>query len=148
MLGEIVCFRSGEIVVDLIVLDMQDFDIILYIDFLSHYRAKIGCKKNKVHFQMKNEEEFSFDKCRVLTMMISNLKAKKILMKGCSRYLAHVVSKPDETALSLQSALMIFEFPYVFPNKLLRLAPKREVKFSIELALGTMPIFKASYKWH
>lgn len=42
-------FLGGqELVVDLIMIDMPDFDVILDMDFLSQYRAKIDCKKKKV----------------------------------------------------------------------------------------------------
>lgn len=42
-------FLTGrEIVVDLMVFDMSDFDIILGIDFLSYYRVNIDYKKKKV----------------------------------------------------------------------------------------------------
>lgn len=35
-------------VMDLIVMDMSDFDVILDMDFLSRYRVKTDCRKKKV----------------------------------------------------------------------------------------------------
>ena len=37
--------------VDLIILEMHDYDVILGIDWLSKHYGKIDCKKNKVTFQ-------------------------------------------------------------------------------------------------
>lgn len=67
-------------------------------------------------------------------MMINNLKARKMLMKGWSEYLAHVVSKLEEIALRLQSTLVMCKFPYIFLDELPR------------LALRITPILKALYR--
>lgn len=48
MLGKTMFLRGREMMVDLTMVDMLDFDIILGMDFLSHYRVKINCKKKKV----------------------------------------------------------------------------------------------------
>lgn len=48
LLGETMLLKGQEMVVDLIVFDIPDFDIIININFLSHYGAKIYCKKKKV----------------------------------------------------------------------------------------------------
>lgn len=50
LLNEIVFLRGWEIMVDLIVFDILDFDIIFAMDFLSQYRAKIDYKKKKILF--------------------------------------------------------------------------------------------------
>lgn len=48
LLYERVVLKGWELVVDLIVFNMLDFDVILGIDFLSKYGAEISCKKKKV----------------------------------------------------------------------------------------------------
>lgn len=50
LLGKTVFLRGREIVMDLILFDMTDFDIILGMDFLSHYEVGINYKKKKVWF--------------------------------------------------------------------------------------------------
>lgn len=42
--------------------------------------------------------------------MIISIEARKLLSKGCTGYLAHVVGKKADSALSLQSTLVICEF--------------------------------------
>lgn len=47
LIGETIILRSREVVVDLIIMDMLDFDITLGMNFLSRYGAKIYYKKKK-----------------------------------------------------------------------------------------------------
>lgn len=46
--------------VDLIIFEMSDFDMILGMDFLSKYGAKIDCKKKKVKLSLDNGDKFAF----------------------------------------------------------------------------------------
>lgn len=78
-------------------------------------------------------------------MMISSVKAKKMLRKGCTEYLAHMMNKVDESVSSFQNAFIIVKFQVMFLDNLPRLTPTEEVKFSIELSPGTVPISKALY---
>ncbi|KAL5569280.1 hypothetical protein UlMin_025855 [Ulmus minor] len=60
-----VVVSERELSVDLVVLDMIDYDVILGMDFLSKYGATIDCKAKVVSFQPLGEEQFTFagDKC-------------------------------------------------------------------------------------
>lgn len=44
------------------------------------------------------------------SMMISSVKAKKMLRKGCTEYLAHMMNKVDESVSSFQNAFIIVKF--------------------------------------
>ena len=44
--------------------------------------------------------------------------------------------------MSLEDILVVRDFLNVFPDDLLDLPPEREVKFTIDLVLGTNPISK------
>ncbi|KAL5555062.1 hypothetical protein UlMin_037298 [Ulmus minor] len=59
----VMCERESS--VDLVVLDMVDYDVILGMDFLSKYGATIDCKAKVVSFQPLGEERFMFvgDRC-------------------------------------------------------------------------------------
>lgn len=52
LVGEIVFLKGHVMVIDLIVVDMPNFDTILDIDFLSKYGAKY--RKKKVRFSMND----------------------------------------------------------------------------------------------
>ncbi|XP_044502571.1 uncharacterized protein LOC123223472 [Mangifera indica] len=137
LLHQTVELKGRELIVDLIMFDMLDFDIILGMDFLSKYGAEIDCRKKKVKFNLDNGDEFSFSEGRLLSMMISSVRARKMLSKGCIGYLAHVVNKSNsESTLNVKNTLVVYEFLDVFPDNLSGLAPEREVEFSVELAPG------------
>lgn len=70
--------------------------------------------------------------------MINIVKARKILSKECIGFLTHMVSE-IESSLSIEETLVVKEFLVVFSIELSGLAPKREIKLSIELVLNTTP---------
>lgn len=69
-----------------------------------------------------------------------------MVSKGYIGYLAHIVSKSDEATLSLYCISVISKFLNVFPNELPRLTPKKELEFSIELALRITLTSKVAYR--
>lgn len=50
LVSESIFLKSHEMVMDLIVFDMSDFDIILRMNFLNCYGAKIDCRKKRFYF--------------------------------------------------------------------------------------------------
>lgn len=78
-------------------------------------------------------------------MLISAIKVKKMLSKGYTGFITHVVSKV-EVGPSINKMPIVREFLNVFLKKLLRLALEREIEFNIELALNTILMSKAPYK--
>lgn len=96
--------------VDLIIFYMPNFDVILGIDFMSWYEVEINSRKKKVWFHLDDGEEFTFSKGHMLNMMINDIKARKMLHKGCTSYMMHVISKVDGLVLSLQSTSIACEF--------------------------------------
>ena len=68
-----------ELLADLIVLDMYEFNVILGMDWLSIYHSSIDCHKMKVHFQINGQLEFSFvgnNMKQTPHILISTLQAK------------------------------------------------------------------------
>lgn len=125
---------------DLIMFEMSNFDTILSMDFLN----KFG--KKKVKFCLDNAIKLTFGEDEVLTTMINSVKGQKMLNKRCVGYLAYIGNRVDiELGPNVRGTLMVYEFPNIFLNNLLRLALKREVQFSIKLTLGTTLISKALY---
>ena len=87
-----------ELTVNLIVLEMVDYDMILGMDWLSKYNATIFCRKKKVVFQPPEGKEFEYrgtsrgSKCPV----VSEIKLNKMLLKGCVGYLASIVNSTEK----------------------------------------------------
>ena len=76
---------SKELPVDLVLLDIMEFDVILRIDWLSQHYAVVDCQSKEVIFRIPDEEEFKFmgDKSSVPQNLISAITARKMLRKGC-----------------------------------------------------------------
>ena len=88
-----VSISGNTLCVDLIILEMHDYDVILGMDWLSKHYAKIDCKKNEVTFRPPQKESFTFKgECKEKRIyVIFALKAARLLNRGCEGYLASVV---------------------------------------------------------
>ena len=75
--------------------------------------------------------------------VVSVLKASRMLLKGCVRYLASIIDTTKKVMTELEDVRVVCRFPNVFPEELPRLPPDREIEFKVELLLGTAPISKA-----
>ncbi|KAM2188265.1 hypothetical protein ACFX1R_031830 [Malus domestica] len=78
---------------DLIPLDIVDFDVILGVDWLHYNYAHIDCYGKSVTFYRPGLPEVTFvgERSGVRHGVISAIRARKLLSKGCQGYLAHVV---------------------------------------------------------
>ncbi|KAI5313326.1 hypothetical protein L3X38_042500 [Prunus dulcis] len=126
---------------------MVDLDVILGMDWLARHRASVDYFRKEVVFRSPGRPEVTFyGERRVLpSCLISAMTAKRLLRKGCSGYIAHVIDTIDN-GLRLENIPVVPEFPDVFPEDLLGLPPHREIEFIIEHALGMNPISQAPYR--
>jgi hypothetical protein len=136
-----------ELVADLTLLEMKDFDVILGMDWLAANYASVDCRSKKVKFQIPGEMEFSFvgSGASVTPCVISALQARRMLRKGCRGYLA-TVRDTQQDELKIENIPIVSEFPEVFPEDLPGLPPDREIEFSVDLLPGSGPISKAPYR--
>ncbi|KAL0540959.1 hypothetical protein IC582_020985 [Cucumis melo] len=79
--------------VDLLPLDLQRLDVILGMDFLFAHYASMDCHRKEVVFRKPGFAQVVFRDLRkvVSRSLISVLKADKLLRKGCTTFLAHIV---------------------------------------------------------
>ncbi|KAH0743109.1 hypothetical protein KY290_031102 [Solanum tuberosum] len=77
--------------------------------------------------------------------LISYLKARKMISKGCLYHLVWVKDSSSETP-TLESVPVVNEFPEVFPEDLPRVPPQREIDFGIDLLPDTQPISIPPYR--
>ncbi|KAJ4820047.1 polyprotein [Rhynchospora pubera] len=132
---------------NLVVLDMQDFDILLGLDWLTTYHAVVDCKNHSVRFGKSDTEPFVLKDRKPGTSIpiTSALQAKHLMLSGDEVILASVVST-DLPISNLEAVPIAREYPDVFPKELPGLPPKREIEFGIELLPSTTPIAKTPYR--
>ena len=80
----------------LAVFGILGFDIILGMDWLSRYGAKIDCRKKKIVFCTSSNEKFRFcgSSVRATPPLLSVVQAKRDVREGAQAYLAYVLAKP------------------------------------------------------
>ncbi|PON48588.1 hypothetical protein PanWU01x14_236250 [Parasponia andersonii] len=78
--------------------------------------------------------------------IISMIKARKLLEKGCTGYLANVMDTREELRTKPQEVPVVNKFLEIFPEDLPGLPPNREIEFAIDLLPGTAPISRAPYR--
>ncbi|GJT43287.1 reverse transcriptase domain-containing protein [Tanacetum coccineum] len=103
--------------IDLMPIKLGSFDVVVGMDWLSKYHAKILCDEKVVHIPIDDE-----------TLIIRETEKKK----------------SDEKRLV--DIPVVREFPEVFPEDLHGLLPVRQVEFQIDLILGAAPVARAPYR--
>ena len=141
--------RLGEpkFVANLIILDIRYFDTILGMDWLASHHATVDCFKKEVVLNKLGEADVKFcGERRVFpSYVISVIGTRRLLRKGCTAYLAHVIDT-EVRELRLEDIPVVQEFPDVFPNELPGMPPNREIELSVDLVPGTAPISIAPYR--
>ena len=117
--------------VDLIVLEIIDYDVILGMNWLSKHNAIIFCKKKKVVFQLSKEETFEYKGTPRGSkwLVISVIKANRMLTKVCIGYLASIVDMMKKLKAELSDVCLVCKFLDMFPKDLPRLPLDQEIEF-------------------
>ncbi|GJX67079.1 reverse transcriptase domain-containing protein [Tanacetum coccineum] len=102
--------------IDLMPIKLGSFDIVIGMDWLSKYHARIICDEKVVHIPINGE-----------TLIIRVMEKKS-----------------DEKRL--EDIPVVREFLEVFPENLPGLPPVRQVEFQIDLIPGTSPVARAPYR--
>ncbi|XP_071933127.1 uncharacterized protein [Coffea arabica] len=138
---------NRKMLVDLISLDIRGYDVVIGMDFLGQYHAKLDCRAKVVEFCISGEATLRLDvKGRLASSaMISRIRARKMLSKGAQDFLAFLINAPSDQ-VKLEDVPVVREFPNVFPEELKTLPPEREMEFKIDLVPGMAPISKTPYR--
>ncbi|GKB11162.1 hypothetical protein Tco_0845085 [Tanacetum coccineum] len=127
-------------------IELGTFDVIIGMDWLVKHDTFIVCRKKEVHIPVKGKMLVVKRNCDESRLkMVSCIKARKYIERGCHLFVAHVTKKePKEKCL--EDVPIIRDFPEVFPDDLLGLPPSRQVEFRIELVPGVAPVARAPYR--
>ncbi|GKF92102.1 hypothetical protein Tco_0278821, partial [Tanacetum coccineum] len=97
--------------IDLMPIKLGSFDVIVGMDWLSKYHARIICDE----------------------------KINRYISRGCQVFISQVMKKKSDKK-RLEDIPVVREFPEVFPEDLHGLPLIRQVEFQIDLIPGAMPV--------
>nr|GEU96112.1 putative reverse transcriptase domain-containing protein [Tanacetum cinerariifolium] len=127
-------------------IELGTFDVIIGMDWLVKHDAVIVCSKNVVRIPYRNKMlTVESDKGVSRLKVISCIKARKYVERGCHLFLPHVTKKKSKEK-RLEDVHVIHDFPDVFPEELPGLPPPRQVEFRIDLVLRVAPVARAPYR--
>ncbi|XP_070041369.1 uncharacterized protein [Nicotiana tomentosiformis] len=136
----VVSIGELETVVDLLLLDMVDFNVILDMYWLSPCHAILNCHAKIVTLKMSGlpKVEWRGSLEFVPSGVISYLKAQCMVGKRYLSYLAFVRDIDVDTPI-IDSVPVVRDFPDVFPADLPGMLPDRDIDFGIDVVQGTHP---------
>ncbi|GJR19110.1 putative reverse transcriptase domain-containing protein [Tanacetum coccineum] len=132
--------------IDLMPIKLGSFDVVIGMDWLSKYHAKILCDEKVVHIPIDNETLIiRGDRSKTRLSLISCIKTNRYISRGCQVFVAQVMKKKSDEK-RLEDIPVVREFPEVFPEDLPGLPPIRQVEFQIDLIPEAAPIARAPYR--
>ena len=122
---------------DLIELSFREFDVILWMNRLSHHQVVVDCRMKRVTLRTPSGEEITFigERSNHLSNVISAATARMMVRKGCEAYLAYVVDT-ENTKSSSSDIPIVCDYTNMFSEELLGLPPHMEIEFAIDVVPG------------
>ncbi|GJW80128.1 reverse transcriptase domain-containing protein [Tanacetum coccineum] len=132
--------------IDLMPIKLGSFDVVIGMDWLSKYHARIICDEKVVHIPIDGETLIiRGDQSKTRLSLISCIKTESYISRGCQVFIAQVMEKKSDDK-RLEDIPVVREFPEVFPEDLPGLPPVRQVEFQIDLIPGAAPVTRAPYR--
>ncbi|GJY60160.1 putative reverse transcriptase domain-containing protein [Tanacetum coccineum] len=131
--------------IDLMPIKLDSFDVVIGMDWLSKYHARIIYDEKVVHIPINGETSIILgDQSKTRLSLISCIKTERYISRGCQVFIAQVMEKmPDDKRL--EDIPVVREFQ-VFPEDLPGLPPVLQIEFQIDLILGAAPVARAPYR--
>ncbi|GKC95022.1 putative nucleotidyltransferase, ribonuclease H [Tanacetum coccineum] len=131
----------------LIPMGIGGFDVVIGMDWMKENRVDILCAKKIVRVPLlSGGHAIAYvERCPRNVAVISVLKARKCLAKGCCAFLAHVVDSTKKK-IELADVGVVRDYPDVFPIDLPGLPLTLGVAFQIDLIPGAVHVAKAPYR--
>nr|GEU71095.1 putative reverse transcriptase domain-containing protein [Tanacetum cinerariifolium] len=132
--------------IDHMTIKIGTFDVVIGMDWLSKYYARIICDEKVVHIPIDGETLIiRGDQSKTQLSLISCIKIEWYISTVYQVFIAQVMGKkPDEKRL--EDIPVVREFPEVFLEDLLGLPPVRQVESQIDLIPGATPVARAPYR--
>nr|GEU85223.1 putative reverse transcriptase domain-containing protein [Tanacetum cinerariifolium] len=132
--------------IDLIPIKLGSFDVVIGMDWLSKYHAKIICDEKVVHIPIEDETLIiRVNQSRTRLNLISCIKTKRYISRGFQVFIAQVMKKKSDEK-RLENIPVVREFSDVFLEELPGLPPVRKVEFQIDLIPRAAPVAREPYR--
>ena len=132
---------------ELVALEIEDYDVIWGMNWLSKYRTCVNCYHKMVTIWLEDGMSYTFQGEWLLDMLsfVSCAKVQRWLKKGYVAWII-VVGEEETSEVNIHEVPIANEFLDVFPEELPRLSPDQEVEFNIILLLCMKLIFIPPYR--
>ncbi|GJW30863.1 putative reverse transcriptase domain-containing protein [Tanacetum coccineum] len=132
--------------IDLMPIKLGSFDVVIGMEWLSKYHAKILCDEKVVHIPINGETLIiRGDRSKTRLNLISCIKNERYISRGCQVFMIQVMEKKSDER-RLEDIPVVKEFPNVFLEDLPGLPPVRQVEFQIDLIPGATPVARTPYR--
>lgn len=125
--------------INLICLPLDNLYVILGMNWLEFNHVCINCYNKSVRFLTPGEEEEAG--------FLSTRELKEILEKEAQVFVLFATLSA-KTQTVIDELQVVHDFPEVFPDDISDVPLEREVKFSIDLVPGSVPISMEPYKMY
>ncbi|XP_076912776.1 uncharacterized protein LOC143571159 [Bidens hawaiensis] len=142
----VITLNKVKFCVDLIPRQMNSFDFIAGMDWLTLNHVDVICFKKFLRIPLKDGrilKVFSSTPASKFNLM-SCLQAQRYLRKKYFAFLVLAVEK-DKDKKKIQDITIVRDFPDLFPDDVVGLPHIRQVEFRIDLVTGANPVAKAPY---
>ncbi|KAE8683877.1 hypothetical protein F3Y22_tig00111166pilonHSYRG00229 [Hibiscus syriacus] len=139
---------NGEIfLADLMELPLEEFDLILDVDWLDKHRVNIDFETKRAILKTPDNRKIVMigERRGFLTNVVSALVAEKMIRKGFKVFLAYILDTRSSQS-DIKGIRIVKKFSDVFPEELPGLPPDREIEYKIEVYSGSTPVSMAPYR--
>ncbi|GKB12084.1 putative reverse transcriptase domain-containing protein [Tanacetum coccineum] len=121
-------------------------EVVIGMDWLSKYHAKILYDEKVVHIPINGETLIiRGDRSKTRLNLISCIKTERYISRGCQVFMIQVMEKKSDEK-KLEDIPVVKEFLDVFPKDLPGIPPVRQVEFQIDLIPGAAPVARTPYR--
>nr|GEZ02926.1 putative reverse transcriptase domain-containing protein [Tanacetum cinerariifolium] len=132
--------------INLMPIKLGSFDVVIGMDWLFKYHAKIICDEKVIHIPINGEILIiRGDRSKARLNLISCIKIERYISRGCQVFIAQVMEKNSDEK-GLEDIPLVREFLEVFPEELPGLPPVHQVEFQIDLIPGATLVACAPYR--
>ncbi|XP_040967157.1 uncharacterized protein [Gossypium hirsutum] len=127
-----------ELMTDLLLLSFNECDAILGLNWLTRHNAMAEFHTRGVRLKTTKGKEVLMPSIQtgLTNIIISVVSVRKMIVNGADDYLTYIMDS-FESRKEINQVFVVREFLKELP----RVAPEREVEFSIELEPGIVPIY-------